>query len=69
STLPYLGNSPGSFGSQATIIFNGVKNDLFEAVQVYTVEVQAFPLYFIIIESICSRGRYFRPYTSARLDR
>ena len=64
-----LGSFPGNFGNQATVIFDGAKNDFFEAVEVYTVEGQSLPLYLMIIESIGSRGnRYFRSYTATRLD-
>ncbi|KAK1753535.1 glycoside hydrolase [Echria macrotheca] len=67
SSMP-LNNFPGNFGNQATVIFDGAKNDFFEAVEVYTVQGQGSPLYLMIIESIGSRGRYFRSYTATRLD-
>ncbi|KAM7184802.1 alpha-arabinofuranosidase [Naviculisporaceae sp. PSN 640] len=67
SSMP-LNQFPGNFGSNAQIIFDGAKNDFFEAVEVYTVEGQSSPLYLMIIESIGSRGRYFRSYTATRLD-
>jgi len=68
SSMP-IGNFPGSFGNQATVIFDGAKNDFFEAVEVYTVQGQGRPMYLMIIESIGSRGqRYFRSYTASRLD-
>ncbi|KAK0618947.1 glycoside hydrolase family 62 protein [Immersiella caudata] len=68
SRMP-LGQFPANFGTAYDIIFDGPKNDFFEAVEVYTVEGQSSPLYLMIIESIGSRGqRYFRSYTATRLD-
>lgn len=64
-----LAQFPGNFGTSTTIIFDGAKNDFFEAVEVYTVEgSNTSPLYLMIIESIGSGGRYFRSYTATRLD-
>jgi len=67
SSMP-IGNFPGNFGTATTIIFDGAKADFFEAVQVYTLDGQSSPLYLMIIESMGSRGRYFRSYTATRLD-
>lgn len=67
SSMP-LSSFPGNFGTSTTIVFDGAKNDFFEAVQVYTVEGQSTPTYLMIIESIGSKGRYFRSYTASRLD-
>ncbi|KAK0666961.1 family 62 putative glycoside hydrolase [Cercophora samala] len=66
SVMP-LANFPGNFGTSTTTIFNGAKNDFFEAVQVYTLKDSSPTTYLMIIESIGSQGRYFRSYTTTNL--
>jgi alpha-N-arabinofuranosidase len=61
-----IGNFPSSFSNQTTVM-SGATNDLFEAVEVYTVAA-ASPKYLMMIESIGSAGRYFRAYTSTSLS-